>query len=116
MKRWLFGLILSLFLFSCAGTSPKPEEGPCKPGEIFFGIDTQGWKWISKDMKAHPVYVYRCTGNDQGDALGLEVFYDGYRYQLFGKKYKHLGTFKDFTEVRDFLLHQKIPNPEKGEK
>ena len=52
----------------------------------------------------HPIYVYVCVDNDGLHALGLEAFYDGWRYQLYGKEYEHIMGFKDFVEMRDFIV------------
>ena len=106
--RWLAGLILFLFLFGCAGTKAKPEEPPCVPGEIVFGIDPGAWKRIGNSSHmSRPIYVYVCVENDELHALGLEAYYDGWRYQLYGKMYEHLRGFKDFTEMRDFIVEQR---------
>ncbi len=105
--KWLWIILLTL-AFGCAAPQVKPEEGPCKPGEIVFGIDPGAWKSLGgSNLMAHPIYVYVCADNDQLHQLGLEAFYDGHRYQLFGKTYEHLNGFKDFIEMRDWIVNQR---------
>ena len=97
-----------LFSTGCATTKANPEEGPCVPGEIVFGIDPGAWKRLGNSSHmARPIYIYVCVENDELHALGLEAFYDGQRYQLFGKTYEHLNGFKDFTEMRDFIVDER---------
>jgi hypothetical protein len=99
--RWLAGLILFLFLFGCAAPQVKPEEGPCVKGEIYFGIDAKAWKKLDgAPFKSRPMYIYDCIGNDEGDALNLETFFDGQGYRLYRKKYIYLETFGTLGEMK----------------
>jgi len=106
--KWLAGLILFLFLFGCATPQVKPGEGPCVPQEIYFGIDGKAWKHIpGSGFKTRPIYVYNCIGNDEGDALNLEVVYNGQKYYLFGKTYTVIGTFDNLGDIKTHVEQQR---------
>ena len=108
MLAFLFFFIWMLFGSGCATTRVQPEIGPCKPGEIYFGIDGKAWKPLAGGShKARPIYVYECLENDEGNALNLEAFYDGYRYQLYGKTYGHIMGFSSFGEMKAHIDMQR---------
>ena len=104
----VFFFFYMLFSSGCATTKVKPEELPCTPGEIYFGIDDRAWKPIgTTGLKSRPIYIYECLENDEGDALNLEAYYDGYRYLLYGKTYKYIMPFKSFGEMKAHIDMQR---------
>lgn len=105
----MFFFFYMLLSYGCATTKVEPEP-PCVKGEIYFGVDHQAWKHLrGAGFKARPIYIYECLGNDEGDALNSEAFYDGQRYRLYEKQYRFINSFESFSEMKAFIERKTKP-------